>query len=189
MTTEKRLKLDQLFMRTAYEFQNLSHCVRLKVGAVITKDDRIVSCGYNGTPKGWHNCDDFNCDIEPDDLQTNLENSKRHHLFSEQYEIHAEMNAIIDMAKRGISPIGCTLYTTIAPCKNCAKLVIASGINRIVFDKFYDRDIEQQLKSRADIKTADNDLWNWVYKDLNGIDIINLLTANSPNEIEIIKLS
>lgn len=149
---EKRKQLDNFFMKIAEKFAERSHCQRLKVGAVITKNDRIVSTGWNGTPSGFINCDD----VDFEDIQ------KQHHLFSDQFEIHAEMNAIMDMARRGLSMEGCTLYTTICPCKYCAKLVVSSGISRVVFRNFYDRDVPEK-----DFAT--------LFEGYNGKDILTIL--------------
>jgi len=171
-------ELDKFFIETAQRISEFSKCQRLKVGAVITSNNRIVSCGYNGSPSGFINCND---PCACGGMTFNWDNSAGalHHLFSEQFEIHAEMNAILDMAKRGLSPEGCTLYTTICPCKNCAKLVIASGIKRIVFNDYYYRDVE--------CKNLDNKEVNEIiFQELNGADIIKLL---GPREIEIEKFS
>jgi len=171
---------DATFMQIAHLMAEKSNCVRLGVGAVITKDNRIVSCGYNGTPKDFDNCSEVCVGLKFDWAQSSA--SHMHHLFSEQYEIHAEMNAIIDMAKRGLSPVGCTLYTTICPCKNCAKLVIASGIKRIIFDEYYYRDVEDQIKTIHDVENIIKDK-NY-FKDYNGSDIISILGYKNLIEIE-----
>jgi len=167
---------DKTFIEIARIMAEKSKCSRLKVGAVITKDNRIIGCGYNGTPSGFINCNEA-CE----NLRDNKEQSE-HHLFSEQYEIHAEMNAILDLAKRGLSPEGSTLYTTICPCKNCAKLVIAAGIKRIIFDHYYDRDIESQVTNFNRQIIIDNKRY---FKEYNGADIINLLGHYSKSSIDI----
>ena len=177
-------KLDELFMRTAQEFAALSTCIRLKVGAVITKNNRIISTGYNGTPAGIINCNEINNKLD----FNNEQDRKLHHLFSSQMEIHAEMNAILDMAKRGLNPEGATLYTTIAPCKDCAKLVVTAGIKRVVYLEEYDRDKNKINLGKINLSVIDNskhqfdDIINIIYNDLNGPQIMGLL--NPQMEIE-----
>ena len=94
----------------ALEWGNLSHCERKKVGAIIVKNKMIISDGFNGTPSGFdNNCEDENGD-------TNW------------YVLHAEANAILKVAKSTNSCLGATLYLTLSPCKECAKLIHQSGI-------------------------------------------------------------
>jgi len=169
----KQKQFDKMFIETAQKFAELSNCIRLKVGAVITKDNRIIGTGYNGPPAGVINCNEANGNLRiySDDPIISIEAKRKHHIFSEQFEIHAEMNAILDMAKRGLSPEGATLYTTIAPCTNCAKLVIVSGIKRIVYLQEYDRDhnkLEIENKGFDELK----------YRDLNGPQIIKIIAPH-----------
>ena len=119
---------DKNFLNIANELASASKCVSKQVGAVIVKDGRILSTGYNGTPSGFTNC----CD-HWDNKYTN-----EHHEWSKTYEIHAEMNAIIWAAREGISIEGATIYVTLEPCSECSKNVIASGIKRIVYEKSYE---------------------------------------------------
>jgi dCMP deaminase len=168
--------LDRLFMDVAFKFAELSTCKRLKVGAIITKNNRIISSGYNGTPTGFAHCEDVHTDIEFD----NAENSKLHHIFSEQFETHAEMNALLDMAKRGLSPEGATLYTTICPCKHCAKLVIAAGIKRVVFADYYDRDKKSVIDGPMYTKID-------YHQEYNGSDIIKIV-SNDKSSVKIEQL-
>lgn len=116
------------FLKIAEEIASASKCVSKQVGAVIVKDGRILSTGYNGTPAGYTNCSEH-----WDGAYT-----KEHHEWSKTYEIHAEMNAIIWAARKGISIEGATIYVTLEPCSECSKNVIASGIKRIVYDKAYE---------------------------------------------------
>ena len=103
----------------ALEWGNLSHCERKKVGAIIVKNKMIISDGFNGTPSGFDNkCEDENGD-------TNW------------YVLHAEANAILKVAKSTNSCLGATLYLTLSPCKECAKLIHQSGIKRLVYYKQY----------------------------------------------------
>ena len=103
----------------AHEWGNLSHCERKKVGAIIVKNKMIISDGFNGTPSGFdNNCEDENGD-------TNW------------YVLHAEANAILKVAKSTNSCLDATLYLTLSPCKECAKLIHQSGIKRLVYSKQY----------------------------------------------------
>ncbi len=118
---------DANFLRIAYEIASASKCVSRKTGAVIVKDGRIVSTGYNGTPAGFVNCCDHFAGVY----------GPEHHDWSYKYEIHAEMNAIVWAARRGIAVEGATMYCTYEPCFDCTRAVIASGIKRIVFCENY----------------------------------------------------
>ncbi|WP_428023355.1 deoxycytidylate deaminase [Arcobacter sp.] len=119
---------DKNFINIANEIASASKCVSKQVGAVIVKDGRILSTGYNGTPAGYKNCN----------THWDNEYTKDHHDWSKTYEIHAEMNAIIWAARKGISIEGATIYVTLEPCSECSKNLIAAGIERIVFQKAYE---------------------------------------------------
>ena len=116
------------FINIATELATASKCVSKQVGAVIVKDGRILSTGYNGTPAGFTNCVDH----------WDGEYTADHHEWSKTYEIHAEMNAIIWAARQGISIANATIYVTLEPCSECSKNLIASGIKRIVYAKPYE---------------------------------------------------
>ena len=103
----------------ANTWSELSHCSRKQVGALIVKDGMIISDGYNGTPSGFDN------KCEGDDGETLW------------YVLHAEANAILKVAKSTHNCNGATLYLTLSPCKECSKLVVQSGINKVVFMKEY----------------------------------------------------
>lgn len=116
---EKQNKIDSLYLRMAQVWAENSHCKRNKVGCLIVKDRRIISDGYNGTPSGFNNdCED--CDNKT--LPTVL---------------HAEANAITKLAKSTNTSEDSTLYVTLSPCYDCAKLIIQSGIKRIVYSETY----------------------------------------------------
>lgn len=119
---------DENFIKIATEIASASKCVSKKVGAVIVKDGRILSTGYNGTPAGYINCSSY----------WGGEYTKDHHEWSKTYEIHAEMNAIIWAARKGISIEDSTIYVTLEPCSECSKNIIASGIKRIVYLRAYE---------------------------------------------------
>ena len=116
------------FINIAKEIAAASKCVSKQVGAVIVKDGRILSTWYNGTPAGYENCNDH----------WNGEYTKDHHEWSKTYEIHAEMNALIWAARKGISIEGATIYVTLEPCADCSKNLIAAGVKRIVYNKGYE---------------------------------------------------
>ena len=107
-------KLDTVFINIAKETSTLSHCVRSKVGAVLVKDGNIISFGYNGTPSGMDN----HC--EENGITLN-------------HVIHAEVNAVLKAAKTGNSVDGSTLYLTLSPCLDCSKVILQSGIKRVVY--------------------------------------------------------
>lgn len=110
----KQSKLDSVFMNITKEVSTLSHCVRFKVGAVLVKDGNIISMGYNGTPANMDN------DCEKDNVTL-------------PHVIHGEVNAILKAAKTGTSVNGGTLYLTLSPCLDCSKLILQSGIKRVVY--------------------------------------------------------
>lgn len=107
-------KLDKVFINIAKETSTLSHCVRSKVGAVLVKDGNIISFGYNGTPSGMNNS------CEENDITL-------------PHVIHAEINVIVKAAKTGNSVDGSTLYLTLSPCIDCSKVILQSGIKRVVY--------------------------------------------------------
>lgn len=127
------MNYDKLMIETAINVSNYSTCTRVKVGAVLALDDRIIASGYNGTAKGLEHCNDIFTGNEKDF-------SAIHHDFSTKNEIHAEQNLISFCAKNGIKTDGATIYITHSPCIHCAKLIIASGIKRVVYNELYDRD-------------------------------------------------
>lgn len=117
--SKKQLKYDKAYLRMAGEWAQLSYCERKQVGAIIVKDNMIISDGYNGTPSGYKNC------CENDGGETHW------------YVLHAEANAILKVAKSTQSSDGATLYITLSPCKDCSKLIIQSGIKRVVYQVKY----------------------------------------------------
>lgn len=122
---------DQIFLNIAKEISKKSKCISFQVGCIIVKNGRILSSGYNGSPSGYDNCNKcFNRQ-----KFDRIEHSK----WSDENEIHAEMNSIIYAAKEGVSISGSIMYCTLQPCNNCLKNIIASGIKRIVYAEKYDR--------------------------------------------------
>lgn len=127
----KQLAEDLVFINVARDMSTLSHCVSRQVGCVIARDGRILSTGINGTSSNDVNCDTL---FPLDDFDP-----VAHRKWSDDNEIHAELNAVNFAAKDGISLNGSTLYCTLQPCMQCSKNLPAVGIKRIVFDTFYDR--------------------------------------------------
>ncbi len=109
-----------------------SKCTYFQVGAVVVKNDRIISHGYNGTPAGFpEDCPDHFCG-DPKEREA-------HHIFSENTTIHAEMNALLWAARAGIAVDGSTIYVTLQPCHNCVKACVAAGIKTIIYKESYDK--------------------------------------------------
>lgn len=134
------------FLTMANTLGDRSHCISKKVGAIITKDSRIISTGINGTPAGLLNCCDlFSPDfLDPSKVSNEDQlklNKDLHHAFSTKYEIHAEANALLIAAKNGIALEGSTLYVNYSPCRECAKSILAAGISSVVFRYFYLNDL------------------------------------------------
>lgn len=135
MTEEQKQRaLDLRYLRMAQIWSENSYCVRRKVGALIVKDKMIISDGYNGTPSGFENiCEDAEGITKP-------------------YVLHAEANAITKIARSGNNSDGATLYVTDAPCIECAKLIIQSGIKRVIFVRDYRLQEGIDLLRRAKIE-------------------------------------
>ena len=139
-------RLLQAYMRTAETFAELSHARRLHVGAIVVKDDRIISIGYNGMPAGWDN----NCeykeyfyyghsfgDSAADYFDQTDEDGKRYRLKTRPEVLHAEMNALMKLAKSSESGDGATMFVTHAPGLDCAKGVYQAGIKRLCYGEDY----------------------------------------------------
>jgi dCMP deaminase len=118
---------DDIYMDLAGNLAKKSHCVRMKVGAVLTKDTRIVSLGYNGPPAGTHNCDE----------EWPAEGCPRDSKGSCSLALHAEQNAILYASKNNVSVEGSTLYVTLSPCISCARIIFSTGIKRVYYLNSY----------------------------------------------------
>ncbi len=127
---------DEIYMELAENLATRSHCVKAKVGAVLTKDTRIISLGYNGPPAGTHNCDE----VWP------AEGCPRDSKGSCSLALHAEENAILYASKNNISIEGSTLYVTLSPCIACARIIFTIGIKKVYY-----------LNSYADFKGLKSD--------------------------------
>lgn len=131
---DKQTKKDYLYMRMARVWAENSYCIRRQVGALMVKDQRIISDGYNGTPSGFENvCEDENNVSKP-------------------YVLHAEANAISKVARSNNSSDGATLYVTASPCMECSKLIIQAGIKRVVYGEKYRLMDGVELLKRAGIQ-------------------------------------
>jgi dCMP deaminase len=122
-----RPKFDDIFMELAVNLAKRSHCIKAQVGAVLAKDTRIISIGYNGPPAGTHNCDEefpeMGC---PRDSKGSC-----------SLALHAEQNAILYATKNGSNIEGATLYVTLSPCISCARVIYTMKIKRVLFKDSY----------------------------------------------------
>ena len=133
---DKQTKRDHLYMRMARAWAENSYCTRRQVGALLVKDQMIISDGYNGTPSGFENkCEDENNVSKP-------------------YVLHAEANAITKVARSNNSSEGATMYVTASPCMECAKLIIQAGIKRVVYGEEYRIMDGIELLQRAGIEVC-----------------------------------
>jgi len=143
-----RPSFDDIYIELAQKLAEKSHCVKIKVGAVLTQDTRIISLGYNGPPAGTHNCDeewaDHGC---PRDRKGGC-----------SLAIHAEANAILYAAKNNSVIEGATLYVTLSPCLSCARIIFTTGIKKVIY-----------LKSYAEYKGIDSD---------EGVDFLRRFKVN-----------
>lgn len=136
---------DEYFMSIVEIVKDRSTCLRRKVGAVIVKDKRILTSGYNGAPVGCKHCEEVGCLRQ----QLNVPSGKRHELCRAS---HAEQNAIVQAAMHGVSIDGGTIYVTTQPCVICSKLIINSGIKRVVYKGDYPDELSMQLLNEAGIE-------------------------------------
>lgn len=148
-------KMIDAYMKAAAIFAELSHAKRLHVGAIVVKDDRIISIGYNGMPSGWdNNCEDkewMSRDaggwLNPDEIEERWPFEERsdeddayigrYRLKTKPEVLHAETNAIAKLARSSESGLGADLFVTHSPCLDCAKLIYQSGIKRVWFSEAY----------------------------------------------------
>jgi dCMP deaminase len=135
-------KLVQAYMATAKIFAELSHAQRLHVGAIVVKDDRIISIGYNGMPAGWDNNCETRVYANEWSIDNNLwdyqeEDGTVYNLKTKPEVLHAETNAIAKLARSSDSGLGADLFVTHSPCLDCAKLIYQSGIKRVWYGAEY----------------------------------------------------
>jgi dCMP deaminase len=145
--TESRPSWDAYFLEITRLVSSRSTCLRRKVGALIVKDKRILTTGYNGSPRNLPHCLDVGCLRE----QLGIPPGERHELCR---GIHAEQNAIIQAATSGISIAGATLYTTHHPCSLCIKMILNADICRVIFQEGYPDDLAKRLAEEARLEVV-----------------------------------
>ncbi len=150
-------KFIDLYMDFAQRVAQLSHARRLQVGAVIVKDDTVISYGYNGMPAGWDN----NCEYEETILKSEFGKGtwleKTGQLKTKPETIHAESNAIAKLAKSSNSGLGADLFVTHSPCLDCAKLIYQSGIRRVYFNQNYRDDAGIKFLEKSGVEVGQYD--------------------------------
>lgn len=137
MKKSKRPTWDEYFMAMAKVARTRSTCIRLKVGAVIVKDKRVIATGYSDTPQSVPNCGEGGCERcdkrEKGIYQANEQKDKC-------ICVHAEQNVLLQSAYHGVSTKDSTIYSTVTPCNNCAKMLINAGVTRVVISEDYSDD-------------------------------------------------
>ena len=163
-----KTKLKAAYMKTAETFAELSHARRLHVGAIVVKDDRIISIGYNGMPAGWdNNCEDIVWDsgaggwLDPAEFDAKYPyegwneqagRNVRYGLKTKPEVLHAETNAIAKLARNNESGLDGDLFVTHAPCLDCAKLIYQAGIRRVWFRNSYRDDSGVRFLEKSGIQ-------------------------------------
>jgi dCMP deaminase len=168
-----KIRFKEAYMDVAKRFAELSHARRLKVGAIVVKDDRIISIGYNGMPAGWdNNCEDKVWDsgaggwVSPEEFEAmypyteyneEAEEEYRYGLKTKPEVLHAEANAITKLAKSNDSGFGADIFITHAPCIECSKLIYQSGIRHVYYGTQYrdDSGIKFLEKSGVSVEKLD----------------------------------
>ena len=141
----ERPSWDEYFMEMTRLAAKRSTCLRRHVGAVLVKDTRVISTGYNGAPSGVTHCEVTGCLRQ----KLNVPSGQRHELCR---GLHGEQNAIIQAALHGVSTEGATIYCTTKPCSICTKMIINAKILRIVYDEHYDDELADELLKDTDIR-------------------------------------
>jgi dCMP deaminase len=141
-----KTRFKQAYIDVARRFAELSHARRLHVGAIVVKDDRIISIGYNGMPAGWDN----NCELEI--YEENGDDEPEVILKTRPEVLHAETNAIAKLAKSNDSGDGADIFITHAPCIECAKLIYQSGINCVYYGENYRDDSGIKFLQKSGVK-------------------------------------
>lgn len=161
-------KFQKLYNNIAHEVAKMSHARRLQVGAVIVKDDRVISMGYNGMPAGWeNNCEYKNYDLskdfngnyfpDPENLYPFEDDRGRYGLKTRPEVLHAESNAVSKLAKSNDSGDGADIFVTHAPCMECAKLIFQSGIRRVYYSSDYRDDSGVKFLKQSGVEVIKND--------------------------------
>ena len=133
----ERPSWDEYFMGVTFEVSMRSTCPRLQVGAILVRDRRILTTGYNGSPAGTAHCTEMGCKMVGDHCVRT---------------VHAEQNAVIQAALHGVSTEGSTMYSTHEPCLICTKILINAGVVRIVFANDYPDEFAHQLLAEAGVE-------------------------------------
>lgn len=140
-----RPDVDTYFMRMAELVSTRSTCIRRAVGAVIVKEKRVLTTGYNGSPRGSKHCDELGCVRD----ELSIPPGTRHELCR---GVHAEQNAVVQAAYFGVSIKDSTIYSTTFPCSMCAKILINAGIMELVYRDDYVDELSKKLFEETDIK-------------------------------------
>jgi len=135
---------DTYFMRMAELVATRSTCLRRNVGAVVVKEKRVLTTGYNGAPKGLRHCAEVGCVR----LENHIQSGTRHELCR---GVHAEQNAVIQAAYFGVSIKGSTIYTTAFPCVMCAKILVNAGVSEIVYKDDYVDDLSKKVLDESGV--------------------------------------
>lgn len=135
---------DTYFMMMAELVSTRSTCLRRKVGAVVVKEKRVLTTGYNGAPKGLRHCEEVGCVRQ----NQNIETGTRHELCR---GVHAEQNAVVQAAYFGISIKGASIYTTCFPCVMCTKILLNAGISEIIYKNDYIDPLSKEILNETDV--------------------------------------
>jgi dCMP deaminase len=147
-------KFRQLYSNIAEEVAKMSHARRLQVGAVIVKDDRVISMGYNGMPAGWEN----DCEQKVYKIDGWLVDDEGcYELKTKPEVLHAETNAIAKLARSNESGLGADMFITHAPCMDCAKLIYQSGIGKVYYNNNYRDDSGIKFLKQSGVEVIKND--------------------------------
>jgi dCMP deaminase len=166
-------KFQKLYNNIAHEVAKMSHARRLQVGAVIVKDDRVISMGYNGMPAGWeNNCEDIVWDpgaggwLDPEEFDSmypfemwheKAGRNVRYGLKTKAEVLHAESNAVSKLAKSNDSGDGADIFVTHAPCMECSKLIFQSGIRRVYYSQDYRDDSGIKFLKQSGVEVIKHD--------------------------------
>lgn len=166
-------KFQKLYNNIAHEVAKMSHARRLQVGAVIVKDDRVISMGYNGMPAGWeNNCEDIVWDsgaggwLDPEEIEARYPfeawheqagRNVRYGLKTKAEVLHAESNAVSKLAKSNDSGDGADIFVTHAPCMECSKLIFQSGIRRVYYSQDYRDDSGIKFLKQSGVEVIKHD--------------------------------
>ena len=166
-------KFQKLYNNIAHEVAKMSHARRLQVGAVIVKDDRVISMGYNGMPAGWeNNCEDIVWDsgaggwLDPEEFDAKYPfemwhekagRNVRYALKTRPEVLHAESNAVSKLAKSNDSGDGADIFVTHAPCMECSKLIFQSGIRRVYYSSDYRDDSGIKFLKQSGVEVIKHD--------------------------------